>query len=143
MSSLTDLITDAQRATQRATGAATALMNDPVGASLQEASFWTSLTPKVGVTAADLRRMVSGQAASKPKDPKAGVVTESYLRLLKPTVHVASPIFGTYDWAPYGKPAQDQWKKTLTTIGLSTAAFLVGYTIVVYNVGRKKGRKEA
>jgi hypothetical protein len=143
MSQFDTLISDAQKAVgqgRETVRAAAGFINDPVGSSFREASFWTALTPKVGLTAEDLRRLMSGK---KAEQKKAGAAESAYLRLLKPVARIDSPLFGSYQWAPYGVPTQDQWKKTLMTVGLSTAAFLVGYSIVVYNAGRLKGRKEA
>jgi len=149
MSSFDTLISDAQRAVgqgRETVRAAAGFMSDPVGSSFREAAFWTALTPKIALTSEDLRKLMGGQKPSPPKTTGAKVsaaIEGTYLRLLKPVAKIDSPLFGSYQWAPFGVPAQDQWKKTLTTVGLSAAAFLLGYTVVVYSVGRAKGRKEA
>lgn len=147
MSQFDTLIADAQKAVgqgRETIRAAAGFASDPVGSSFREASFWTALTPKVALTAGDLRKLMSGQKAPPPKKAGASAALEAtYLRVLKPVAKIDSPLFGSYQWAPYGVPTQDQWKKTLTTAGLSVAAFLLGYTVVVYSAGRRKGRKEA
>ena len=149
------LISDAQKAVGQGRDvvrAASGFINDPVGSTFQDAYFWTALTPRVGMNADEVRRLLRGQKATPPVTTEAltekvaqkvsRAVESSYMRILKPVAQLRSPLFGQLRWAPYGVPDQDQWKKTLTTIGLSTAAFLLGYTVVVYSVGRAKGRKE-
>ena len=69
MSQLDTLISDGQRLInqgQDTVRRAQGIINDPVGSAFEEAAFWTALTPKVALTAGDIRKMMSGKKPSPP-----------------------------------------------------------------------------
>lgn len=140
-------------------GALTGAINDPIGTVFAKASFNTAYTPPVDYTAQQLKDLAAGLLPSPPPVVTGGggmsagggterktvqeSLTEAYLKKLKPTFTVESPVFGSYTYAPYGEATPFEWQDNITFIVATATAVLIGYTFLVYSIGHNRGRKAA
>ena len=116
---------------------------DPVGSALESAYFWTSLSPKVGLTAQEIKDLMAGKRPPAPPPPStiAQAIKTNYLKLLKPTLEIRSPLIGNYSYAPHGRAGPEEWKRTFTIAGAFLGVTLLGTAIIVYSVGYARGSK--